>query len=108
MPDGSSPPPAPFTKSWFRIGEAAKLVGVAPHVLRFWGDSFPKLRPAKSRKGQRVYSRRDVELLVRIRQLLYVEGYTIEGARKRLRATGAECCPHCGKVIGEANGKQET
>jgi DNA-binding transcriptional MerR regulator len=105
MPDGSTPPPAPaaFEKFYFRIGEVSELVGVDPHVLRYWETEFRAVRPRKSGKGQRVYSRRDVELLIRIRQLLYVEGHTIEGARKRLRATGAECCPHCGKVIGEKN-----
>ena len=103
MPDGSTPPPAPrLEKFYFRIGEVSELVGVEPHVLRYWETEFRAVRPRKSGKGQRVYSRRDVELLVRIRQLLYVEGYTIEGARRRLRATGTDCCPHCGAVIGEA------
>lgn len=101
MPDGSTPPPAPapLEKFWCKIGEVSKLVGVEPHVLRFWESSISAIRPRKSRKGQRVYSRRDVELLKTIRHLLYVEGYTIDGARRRLKT--AKACPHCGKELGD-------
>ena len=65
------------------IGEVAELVGVEPHVLRYWEREFRTIRPTKSAKGQRVYSRRDVENLVRVRELLYKEGFTIAGAKKR-------------------------
>jgi DNA-binding transcriptional MerR regulator len=71
-------------KLYFRIGEVAELVGVEPHVLRYWEREFRTIRPTKSAKGQRVYSRRDVENLVRVRELLYNEGFTIAGAKKRL------------------------
>jgi DNA-binding transcriptional MerR regulator len=71
-------------KLYFRIGEVAELVGVEPHVLRYWEREFRTIRPTKSAKGQRVYSRRDVENLVRVRELLYKEGFTIAGAKKRL------------------------
>src|SRR5579862_2665231 len=71
-------------KLYFRIGEVAELVGVEPHVLRYWEREFRTIRPTKSAKGQRVYSRRDVENLMRVRELLYQEGFTIAGARKRL------------------------
>jgi DNA-binding transcriptional MerR regulator len=71
-------------KLYFRIGEVAGLVGVEPHVLRYWEREFRTIRPTKSAKGQRVYSRRDVENLMRVRELLYKEGFTIAGARKRL------------------------
>jgi DNA-binding transcriptional MerR regulator len=72
-------------KLYFRIGEVASLVGVEPHVLRYWEREFRSIRPGKSAKGQRVYSRRDVENLLRVRELLYGQGFTIAGARKRLR-----------------------
>ncbi len=77
-------------KIYFRIGEVARLLGVAPHVIRFWETEFKSLRPQKSRTGQRVYTRRDVERLVTIHRLLKEERYTIEGARKYLREKGAE------------------
>jgi DNA-binding transcriptional MerR regulator len=72
-------------KLYFRIGEVAGLVGVEPHVLRYWEREFRSIRPSKSAKGQRVYSRRDVENLLRVRELLYGQGFTIAGARKRLK-----------------------
>lgn len=79
-------------KVYFRIGEVAELVGVEPHVLRYWEREFRSIRPTKSAKGQRVYSRRDVENLMRVRELLYREGFTIAGAKKKLQRTGVE--PH--------------
>ena len=77
-------------KLYFRIGEVAGLVGVEPHVLRYWEREFRSVRPTKSAKGQRVYSRRDVETLTRVRDLLYSEGFTIAGAKKRLQRAGVE------------------
>jgi DNA-binding transcriptional MerR regulator len=82
---GALPP-----KLYFRIGEVAGLVGVEPHVLRYWEREFRNIRPTKSSKGQRVYSRRDVENLMRVRELLYGHGFTIAGARKQLREKGVE------------------
>ena len=73
------------SKVYFRIGEVASLVGVEPHVLRYWEREFRTIRPKKSARGQRVYSRKDVETLMRVRQLLYSEGFTIAGARRRLQ-----------------------
>jgi DNA-binding transcriptional MerR regulator len=75
------------SKLYYRIGEVAELVGVEPHVLRYWEREFRTIRPTKSAKGQRVYSRRDVETLVLVRGLLYEEGFTIAGARKKLQET---------------------
>lgn len=72
-------------KLYFRIGEVSDLVGVRPYVLRYWESEFSDIRPSKSRSGQRLYKRRDVEQLMRIRQLLYEERFTIDGARKRLK-----------------------
>ena len=75
-------------KLYFRIGEVSDIVGVKPYVLRYWESEFPDIRPSKSKSGQRLYKRRDVELLLRIKQLLYEERFTINGARKRLREWG--------------------
>lgn len=69
----------------FKIGHAADLVGVKPYVLRFWETEFDALKPKKSRKGQRVYSRRDVETAMMIKKLLYEDRFSIEGARTKLR-----------------------
>ena len=77
-------------KLYFRIGEVANLVGVEPHVLRYWEREFRSIRPTKSAKGQRVYSRRDVENLMRVRDLLYADGFTIAGAKKKLQRNGTE------------------
>ena len=77
-------------KLYYRIGEVAELVGVEPHVLRYWEREFRSIRPTKSAKGQRVYSRRDVENLLRVRELLYSEGFTIAGAKKKMQCTGSE------------------
>jgi DNA-binding transcriptional MerR regulator len=77
-------------KLFFRIGEVAGLVGVEPHVLRYWEREFRSIRPTKSAKGQRVYSRKDVENLIRVRELLYRDGFTIAGAKKKLQRPDAE------------------
>jgi DNA-binding transcriptional MerR regulator len=78
-------------KLYFKIGEVAEIVGVAPHVLRYWETEFATLRPQKSRTQQRVYRRRDVAMLLRIKRLLYVEKFTIAGARKQLREHASAC-----------------
>jgi DNA-binding transcriptional MerR regulator len=77
-------------KLYYRIGEVAHIVGVEPHVLRYWETEFRSIRPQKSKKGQRVYSRKDVDRLLRVKELLYAQGFTIAGARKRLREAGDE------------------
>src|SRR5215813_14879619 len=71
-------------KLFFRIGEVCELIKVQPHVLRYWETEFPMLAPQKNRAGQRVYRRKDVEMVLRIRDLLYEEKFTIAGAKKRL------------------------
>ena len=101
MPDGSAPIAIPPIKSHFRIGEVSALLGVEAHVIRFWEQQLPAIRTERSKTGQRVYSRRVLELLIRVRHLLYVELYTIAGAKRRLRK--AETCPHCGKELGDGN-----
>lgn len=72
-------------KLYFRIGEVAELCKLPTYVLRFWETEFPQLKPTKSSTGQRMYRRRDVEHVLRIKQLLYAEGYTIAGAREQLK-----------------------
>lgn len=87
-------------KQYFRIGEVAKLARVKPHVLRFWETEFRSLRPGKTKSNQRVYGRRDVALVLRIRDLLYDEGYTIAGARRQLGEEGhAEIPAHTREVL---------
>jgi DNA-binding transcriptional MerR regulator len=71
-------------KLFFKIGEVCELAGVQAHVLRYWESEFPMLAPQKNRAGQRVYRKRDVEMALRIKELLYEDQYTIAGARKRL------------------------
>ncbi len=72
-------------KLYFRIGEVATLCHLPAYVLRFWESEFPQLKPVKSSTGQRMYRKRDVESVVRIKQLLYEQGFTIAGARQQLR-----------------------
>src|SRR2546426_12807968 len=71
-------------KLYFRIGEVSDLVGVEPYVLRYWETEFPEVGPKKSDTGQRMYRRKEVELLLKIKHLLYEKKYTIEGARQYL------------------------
>jgi DNA-binding transcriptional MerR regulator len=86
-------------KLFFRIGEVSQLVGVEPYVLRYWESEFPGLAPKKSSSGQRMFRRKDVEMLLNIKHLLYNEKFTIEGARKALRA---------GKVAVEKSSERAT
>ncbi|HUN88364.1 MAG TPA: MerR family transcriptional regulator [Terriglobales bacterium] len=72
-------------KLYFRIGDVSELLNLPTYVLRFWETEFPQLKPTKSSSGQRMYRRREVELALRIRTLLYEEGFTIPGARERLK-----------------------
>ncbi len=73
-------------KLYFRIGEVAELCHLPTYVLRFWETEFPHLKPGKSSTGQRMYRRRDVENVLYIKRLLYDDGFTIAGARERLKA----------------------
>ena len=75
-------------KLYFRIGEVAELCCLPAYVLRFWETEFPLLKPVKSNTGQRMYRRKDVENVLRIKKLLYEEGFTIAGARQHLRSDG--------------------
>jgi DNA-binding transcriptional MerR regulator len=72
-------------KLFFRIGEVGRITGVKPYVLRYWESVFPRIRPQKTRSGQRLYRRKDVETVLLVKTLLWDQRFTIEGARKRLR-----------------------
>src|ERR1700741_1175387 len=75
-------------KLYFRIGDVARLAGIKPYVLRFWETEFPSLGPKKSGTGHRLYRRKEVELVLEIKRLLYERRFTIEGARKFLEPRG--------------------
>src|SRR5213078_3485181 len=79
------PTPEIPDKLYFKIGEVSELLGVEPYVLRYWETEFPSLAPKKSGTGHRLYRRKDVELLLRIKHLLYEKRFTIEGARQSLQ-----------------------
>jgi DNA-binding transcriptional MerR regulator len=85
-------PPIPG-KRYFTIGEVSDLCAVKPHVLRYWEQEFPQLKPVKRRGNRRYYQRHEVKLIRQIRKLLYVEGFTISGARSRLEQVEAEGAP---------------
>ena len=83
----------PDDKRYFRIGEASRIVGVEPYVLRFWESEFPQVRPRRADSNQRTYRREDLETLLEIKRLLHDERMTIEGAKQRLKRQKAEGTP---------------
>lgn len=84
MAASSLPPALPPEKLYFTIGEVAKIAGIKTHVLRFWETEFPQLSPRKDEAGRRIYRKPDLELVLKIRTLLYERKFTIDGARKTL------------------------
>lgn len=70
---------------YYRIGEVSRITGIKPHVLRYWESEFKMIKPYKGSSLQRLYRRKDLELILKIKKLLYEEGFTIAGARKRIR-----------------------
>jgi DNA-binding transcriptional MerR regulator len=76
--------PLQLNKLFYRIGEVSRLTGIRPYVLRYWETEFPQIRPEKAKSGQRIYSKKEIDSILRIKQMLYSEGYTIAGARKKL------------------------
>jgi DNA-binding transcriptional MerR regulator len=101
------------TKLYYKIREVCEIVGVEAYVLRFWETEFPALSPPKTKSGQRIYRPKDIELLFQIKQLLYEEGFTIAGARKKLSATepagegGAEISADSAKPPKENEARKE-
>ena len=104
------------TKPFFKIGEVARLLGVKPHVLRYWESEFPSLKPRKNPSGQRLYARADIEALTEIRNLLYTDCYTISGARQLLAyqchsshpGTGGSACGVLEESEGSLPGRRMT
>ncbi|MFC1665026.1 MerR family transcriptional regulator [Pseudomonadota bacterium] len=90
-------PPIPG-KRYFTIGEVSELCAVKPHVLRYWEQEFPQLKPVKRRGNRRYYQRHEVQLIRQIRNLLYVDGFTISGARNKLDAEIDEAPPSVTQV----------
>jgi len=92
-------------KPYLRIGEVARLLGTQTHVLRYWEDSFPQLKPVRAASGQRLFRKPDMETLLLIKRLLHDEGYTIAGARKRLaeleQAPSKQAPPELGQLKDE-------
>ena len=96
-------PPIP-AKRYFTIGEVSELCGVKPHVLRYWEQEFTQLKPVKRRGNRRYYQHHEVLLVRRIRELLYEQGFTINGARNRLDENERSPRAHA-RAIGNGNGK---
>lgn len=91
----------PNNKRFFRIGEASRIVGVKPYVLRYWETEFPLLRPRRADSRQRTYQREDIETLIKIKKLLYEERLTIEGAKNRLRSVKQTACTSLADLLKE-------
>jgi DNA-binding transcriptional MerR regulator len=91
------------SKLFFKIGEVCELTDTQPYVLRYWESEFPALAPAKNNSGQRIYRRRDIETILRIKTLLYEEGFTIAGAKKKLETEMKEQLK-AGSASGAASG----
>ncbi len=75
----------PPSKLFYRIGEVSRITGLEPYVLRFWETEFPHLRPEKRKSGQRLYTKRDLDNINQVKELLYQQGFTITGAKKKLK-----------------------
>jgi DNA-binding transcriptional MerR regulator len=102
----ASAPPIIPDKLYFRIGEVAELCRLPAYVLRFWETEFPQLKPVKSSTGQRMYRQKDVENVLRIKQLLYDEGFTIAGARQQLKAEAKPAKRQAGLPFPRQNRKE--
>jgi len=97
----------PDNRRYFRIGDASRIVGVEPYVLRYWESEFPQLKPSRADSKQRTYQRKDLETLLEIKRLLYEERMTIEGARLRLKEKKSKrstaSYPFVQEIRGELN-----
>ena len=88
-------------KLYFRIGEVSKIVGLPTYVLRFWETEFPRIRPKRTSSGQRLYTRGDIELVLKIKNLLYEKKFTIQGARQHLSASAGKKKPPTNQLLQE-------
>src|ERR1700675_491790 len=107
MPSTATAAQPTMEKDFYRIGEASRLTNLKPFVLRYWETEFPMLEPVKSPSGHRLYRQEDVEMVLRIKRLLYDEGFTIAGARRHLReqngageSDGATCTASGDRGVG--------
>lgn len=91
----------PDGKKYFRIGEVSRFIGVEPYVLRYWEGEFPQIRPNRADTNQRTYQKKDLEIILEIKRLLYEERLTIEGARQRLKQKKQEKGPEFKALIEE-------
>ncbi len=103
----AEPRPEIPDKLYFRIGEVSRLAGIKPYVLRFWETEFTTLGPKKSGKGHRLYRRKDVELVLEIKRLLYEKRYTIEGARKFLETRPREVAAKAPEAAARSTGRSQ-
>ena len=94
----------PEDRRYFRIGEASRILGVEPYVLRYWESEFPQLRPRRADSKQRTYQRKDLEILLEIKRLLYEERMTIEGAKLRLKREKTQTPPPSYPFVKEIKG----
>jgi DNA-binding transcriptional MerR regulator len=90
-------------KELYKIGEVCRMADVQPYVLRYWETEFPPLAPSKSGGGQRLYTRREIDIILRIKQLLYSEGFTIAGAKKKLETELSEPLPAAPAAVAAAS-----
>lgn len=89
----------PDEKRFFRIGEVSRIIGVEPYVLRYWESEFPQIRPTRADSKQRTYQRKDLEIIIEIKRLLYEEKLTIEGARQRLKHRAEKTPPSKEEIL---------
>ncbi|MDY6881100.1 MAG: MerR family transcriptional regulator [Thermodesulfobacteriota bacterium] len=92
----------PDDKRYFRMGEASRIVEVEPYVLRYWEEEFPQVRPQRADSNQRTYQKKDLEVLLKIKKLLYEEKMTIKGAKQRLKKDGESKDAHTNRLILES------
>lgn len=100
--------PGAHDKLFYKIGEVSRLTGLEAYVLRYWETEFAALRPRKTAGGQRVYTKKDVDLVLQIKRMLYEQGFTIAGARKRLRGGGASGPVEPRALLGEIRGRLQS
>jgi DNA-binding transcriptional MerR regulator len=101
--EASATSAAAAEKRYYRIGEVSRITGIKPYVLRYWESEFRWMAPQKSRSKQRLYRRRDIDMILMIKKLLYDQRYTIAGARKKLREMGIGRALEIGDLVFETN-----
>lgn len=95
----------PDDKKYFRIGDVSRIIGVRPYVLRYWESEFPQIKPNRADSKQRTYQKRDLEMIFKIKKLLYEERLTIEGARRKLKQNQSNSPPVEKDLLQEVKGE---